>query len=63
MTKAIIKSREASKKSNRGNLLGSSMISLSGFSICQLINKKSLSMSLVERKALRKLFYSKEEEW
>jgi len=61
MTKAIIKSREGSKRSNQDSLLGSSMVHLSGFRICQLINKKSLSMSSVERKTLRKLFYSKEE--
>ena len=63
MTKAIIKSREASKKRNQDNLKGSSMIHLSGFRICQIIEKKSLKMSLAERKALRKLFYSKEEKW
>jgi len=61
MTKAIIKSREAPKKSNQDSFLGSSMIHLSGFRICQLINKKPLSMCSTERKTLRKLFYSKEE--
>ncbi|MCK4912503.1 MAG: hypothetical protein KAS05_02130 [Candidatus Omnitrophica bacterium] len=63
MTKAIIKSREGSKSSKQSSLLGSSMIQLSGFRICQLINKKSLSTSSIERKTLRKLFYSKEEGW
>lgn len=61
MTKAITKSREGSKRSSQSSLLSPSMIHLSGFRICQLINKKSLSMSLAERKTLRKLFYSREE--
>ncbi|MDP8289741.1 MAG: hypothetical protein P9M02_02075 [Candidatus Susulua stagnicola] len=63
MTKVTSKSREASKRRNQDSLLGSLMIRLSGFRICQLIEKKSLNMSLVERKTLRKLFYSKEKKW
>jgi len=63
MTKATVKSLEASKRRNQDSLLSSSTIRLSGFRICQLIEKKSLNMSLTERETLRKLFYSKEEKW
>ena len=61
MTKAITKSREVSKKSNHDSLLGLSMIRLSGFRICQLVEKESSNTPLSERKILRELFCSKEE--
>ncbi len=60
MTKTITKSREAFRKNNEDNLLGLSIVRLSGFRICQLLRKKSFKNSLSERKTLRELFYSKE---
>jgi len=59
MTKAIAKSREASKKSSHDSLLGLSMIRLSGFRICQLVEKESSNTSSSERKTLRELFFSR----
>jgi len=59
MTKAITKSREASKKNSQDSLLGLSMVRLSGFRICQLIEKESSNTSLSERKTLRELFFSR----
>ncbi len=62
MTKTITKSRKASVRSSEDNLLGLSIIRLSGFRICQLVEKKSLSISLSDPKTLRELLHPKEEE-
>ena len=62
MTKAITKSREASRKSSQDSLLGLSMVRLSGFRICQLAKKKSSNTPLSEWKTLKELFCPKEEE-
>ncbi len=61
MTKAITKSREASRKSSGDSLLGLSMVRLSGFRICQLLEKEFSNTSLSEPKTLRELFHFKEE--
>ena len=61
MTKASVKSREASKKSSQDCLLGLSMIRLSGFRICQLVEKESSNTSLSEGKTLKELLHFKEQ--
>jgi len=61
MIKTITKSRKASAKSSEDSFLGLSMIRLSGFRICQLAEKKSLSISLSDPKTLRELLHPKEE--
>ena len=58
MTKAITKSRKASKRSSQDSFLGLSMIRLSGFRICQLVEKESSNTSLSEPKTLRELIFS-----
>lgn len=61
MTKAITKSRKAIARGRERSLLGLSIVRLSGFRICQIVNKRFSKVSLTRRKTLEELFCLKEE--
>lgn len=58
MTKAIAGTQRASSRIRKGNLLGSSVISLSGFHICQMVDKKPLKAFLAEQRKLKEIVCS-----
>ncbi|MCK4519894.1 MAG: hypothetical protein KAT96_01855 [Candidatus Omnitrophica bacterium] len=59
MTRVIAGTQRASSRTKKGNLLGLSVVSLSGFHICQMVDKKPLKTSLAERKILKEIVWPK----
>jgi hypothetical protein len=59
--KAITKSRRASADEKKNSLLGTSLLRLSGFRICTIVDKQSSETPSVEGKILKELLYSKGE--
>lgn len=57
MTKSIAKSRKAFTRGRERSILGLSMIRLSGFRICQIVDRESSKVPLVKRKTLEELFF------
>lgn len=60
MDKATAKSREVAARIYQNSSLSSSMISLSGFRICQLAKRESPDKPLTGQKTSKKPFYPKE---
>ena len=56
MARKIIKSRKTSVENRKNSFLGLSVISLSGFSICRMVDKEFLRIPLAKRKALKEIF-------
>ena len=56
MARTIIKTRKASAGDRENSFFGSSIVRLSGFGICRMVDKGFLKIPLAKRKVLKEIF-------